>query len=112
NSDLCVGTGACVEACPYGAIIFNEEEGLAEKCNFCEGRLEEGESPACVSTCPTEAFHFGLSTDPVIQSLLQKGFSSATSQWELEESKPHIYYKGMKKDTLAKLSLINPLGTE
>ncbi|HSU79823.1 MAG TPA: 4Fe-4S dicluster domain-containing protein [Candidatus Angelobacter sp.] len=113
RDDLCIGTGICVEACPYGAIIFNEEKGLAEKCDFCEGRLADGESPACVSTCPTDAFHFGLNSDPLIQSLLQNAaYSGSTSQWELEESRPHIFYKGLKKETLAALSRINPLGTE
>jgi tetrathionate reductase subunit B len=108
REDRCIGTGTCVEACPYGAIILNEEEGLAEKCDFCEGRLEEGDSPACVSTCPTDAFHFGRRSDPTIQFLLQNGgYSGETSQWELEETRPQVFYKGLKKETLVALKRIN-----
>ncbi|MEA7515286.1 hypothetical protein ONK27_27710, partial [Salmonella enterica subsp. enterica serovar Virginia] len=38
----------------------NPQTGVADKCNFCaDTRLAAGQSPACVSVCPTDALKFG-----------------------------------------------------
>jgi anaerobic carbon-monoxide dehydrogenase iron sulfur subunit len=49
SEDKCTGCRACEEACPFGAIRFNEEKGKAIKCDFCHGR------PECVMWCPVNA---------------------------------------------------------
>ena len=63
TQDECVGCKACMAACPYGARFVNPE-GYADKCTFCNHRLENGELPACVSVCPTYCMHFGDFDDP------------------------------------------------
>ena len=55
----CIGCGNCVTACPYGARYRNPDKRIADKCDFCRHRLERGEEPACVVTCPTRARVFG-----------------------------------------------------
>jgi Fe-S-cluster-containing dehydrogenase component len=62
HEDLCNGCGRCIGACPYGAPK-RTLEGRASKCHFCWRRLDTGEPPACVETCPTRALQFGLLTD-------------------------------------------------
>src|SRR5690606_41858320 len=47
SSDL----GYCVQACPYDARFINHETQTADKCTFCEHRLEAGLLPACVESC-------------------------------------------------------------
>lgn len=57
----CTGTRQCWVACPYGAPQFaGERPGTKmSKCNMCIDRLERGEMPICVLSCPTRALDFG-----------------------------------------------------
>jgi Fe-S-cluster-containing dehydrogenase component len=38
-------------ACPYDAIIWQEENRVVGKCHLCWHRLDQGKEPACVATC-------------------------------------------------------------
>lgn len=65
-------------------------------------------SPACVATCPTDAMHFGLTSDPGISALLNSGeYSGPTARWELQRTVPQVYYKGLKSTTRLQLARIN-----
>lgn len=58
KDDACIGCQYCTWNCPYGAPQYNTELNQVTKCNLCYGRLEEGNSPACVSACPSHALEF------------------------------------------------------
>ncbi len=64
DPEKCIGCGNCVTACPYKARYRNPEKHIADKCDFCEDRLDRGKEPACVVTCPTKARIFGDMNDP------------------------------------------------
>ena len=53
--EKCIGCHSCVVVCPFGAVSWNTEERRIVKCDLCEGIIEEGEDPRCVSACPTHA---------------------------------------------------------
>ncbi|GAH35318.1 unnamed protein product [marine sediment metagenome] len=64
NQDVCTLCKACATACPYEVIYINEKEGIAEKCNLCAHRIDEGLEPFCVICCEGQALHFGDLGDP------------------------------------------------
>ena len=70
NEDICIGCKLCSWACPYGAREYDGDAGVMKKCTLCIDRiynenLQEAERvPACVSTCPASARHFGDLGDP------------------------------------------------
>jgi Fe-S-cluster-containing dehydrogenase component len=56
---LCIGCRECVEACPFGAMNFDDDRGIAVKCDMCVDRLAENLRPACASVCPTQCIFCG-----------------------------------------------------
>jgi len=54
----CIGCHSCLDACPFGVPQYGED-GTMQKCDMCLERLENGQEPICVATCPTQALHWG-----------------------------------------------------
>jgi Fe-S-cluster-containing dehydrogenase component len=53
------GLKSLVEACPYGAIFYNPELQIPQKCTGCAHLVDEGLPPHCVDVCPHQALRFG-----------------------------------------------------
>jgi len=53
--DQCFGCQYCTLACPYEVPKYHQQKGVVRKCDMCSNRLEKGEAPACVQSCPHEA---------------------------------------------------------
>jgi len=72
----CIGCRYCMMACPFKARSFvhtplteqNPEvprgQGCVESCTLCVHRVDKGQTPACVESCPTGAMTFGDLNDP------------------------------------------------
>jgi len=45
--ELCTGCQACIAECPYDAIAFDDDKDVAQKCNLCHHRVDQGLIPAC-----------------------------------------------------------------
>ena len=59
DDELCIGCGACVEACPYGVPKLLPDKGISGKCDTCIAIRNNGFAPQCVSACPMRALDFG-----------------------------------------------------
>ena len=64
DKDKCIGCRYCMNACPFGVPHFDYDKGVIDgafidKCTFCPQRIDVGEEPACVATCPTDALEYG-----------------------------------------------------
>lgn len=96
DQEKCDGCQACAEACPYNIIQFNKQNGIAEKCNFCVHRLEQGLEPFCLICCEGQAIFFGDLNDPNSE-VSRKIAERETFQLKLDEgTEPSVYYCRMK----------------
>ena len=59
DPEKAAGQKAIADACPYGAVYWNEELSIPQKCTGCAHLIEEGKTPRCVDVCHTGAIRFG-----------------------------------------------------
>jgi formate dehydrogenase iron-sulfur subunit len=73
DSSRCIGCRYCMNACPFGVPHFEWNKGIIDqplitKCTMCAHRLDKGEEPACVQTCPTDALTFGTRAEMLAEA--------------------------------------------
>jgi len=90
------GRDDIVDTCPYGAIYWNEETAVPQKCTGCVHLLEEGWTETrCSQVCPTGAIRFLLAEDSEIASLVASEELRVLKD-ELG-TKPRVYYKNLHR---------------
>lgn len=96
------GQKEIVSSCPHRVIYWNEEENVAQKCNFCAHLLDQGwKEPRCVETCPTDALVFGDLDDPE-SKISKKLAAEKTEVLHPEfEMNPSVCYMGIPKKFIA-----------
>ena len=101
NPEKAKGQKQVVDACPYGAIYWNEEAGIPQKCTFCAHLLDDGwKEPRCVQSCPVSCMYFGDIDDP--SSKISKFLAAnEAGYWKPETgAKPMVRYVGLPRPTL------------
>jgi molybdopterin-containing oxidoreductase family iron-sulfur binding subunit len=108
----CIGCRYCLIACPYNARFFNYREneewsnidypkrshGVAESCNLCAHRLDQGLLPACVEACRNSGAHalvVGNLDDPDSEISRQIAVNSVQRIRADLGTEPKVYYIGL-----------------
>lgn len=89
------GQRSLVQACPYGAIWWNEEEEIPQKCTFCAHLLDDGwKMPRCVQACPTGALTVQLMEAEEMQKLAEEQ-GLETIEHGKAPARPSVYYRNL-----------------
>jgi Fe-S-cluster-containing dehydrogenase component len=65
------GQKELVRSCPFGAIWWNEDARVPQKCTFCAHLLDKGwEKPRCVQSCPTGALTITFVEDDTLKEIV------------------------------------------
>lgn len=99
DPEKAVGQKQVVDSCPWGVIYWDEEKRLPQKCTFCVHRIEEGKTPRCVQSCPSQAIKFGDLENPKseVSQLLKSG--KAEVYKPDNGGDPNVYYLDLYKMT-------------
>jgi len=89
------GQRAIADACPYGAVYWNEELQIPQKCTGCVHLLEEGKPPRCVDVCHTGAIRFGE------ESEFTEFIQGAAVRMPDTGTGPRVYYRGIPGEFIA-----------
>ena len=83
-----------VDACPYGAIWWNADKAVPQKCTFCVHLLKDGwEKPRCVQSCPTGALEVVYAEDAEMLKI-RKAENLEVLKPELK-TKSRVFYKNL-----------------
>ena len=100
DDEICIGCKACMNACPYDAIYINPDTNVANKCNFCNHRVEVGLEPACVVVCPTHAIVSGDLDDPNSEISKIVARDKVSVRAPEQGTSPKVYYRGVDQAAL------------
>ena len=84
-----------VKACPYGAIWWNEEAQVPQKCTLCAHLLDQGwKVSRCVQVCPTGALSIRYLEDEELHGLVASEKLEPLVV-EGQNTRPRVYYKNL-----------------
>jgi len=98
DADKAVGQRHLVEACPYGAIFWNEALQIPQKCSLCAHLLDEGwKEPRCVQACPTGAMRIFKLAHKGWEKLIDE--NGLTGYFAGLGCEPRVLYQNLKRFT-------------
>ncbi len=96
----CIGCKGCMNACPYDAIYINPATNTANKCNFCNHRIEQGLEPSCVVVCPTHAIKVADLDDPNDETTRLIARRDTAVRAPEQQTLPKVHYLGAASASL------------
>jgi Fe-S-cluster-containing dehydrogenase component len=94
DPEKAAGQKDLVKACAYGAIFWNEEKNVPQKCTMCAHLLDKGwTKPRCVQGCPTGALEVRFVEESEMKQIV------ADEQLDVLHPElnahPRVYYKNL-----------------
>ncbi|MBW2065260.1 MAG: carboxypeptidase regulatory-like domain-containing protein [Deltaproteobacteria bacterium] len=88
------GQDHLVKACPYGAIWWNKEKSIPQKCTFCAHLLDQGwKYPRCVQACPTNALRALKVEEEDMRKIIQQ--ENLETLYPHFKTLPRVFYKNL-----------------
>lgn len=88
------GRKGIVDSCPYGAIWWNEERNVPQKCTFCAHLLDGGwREPRCVQACPTGALRAVYTEDSDMEGIVK--YENLEVLAPEYHTRPRVYYRNL-----------------
>lgn len=91
------GREELVGACPYGAVFWNKELEIPQKCTGCAHLVDAGQVPHCVDVCSHGAIRFGDEEDFAEEIARAEALDSERA----DRDRPRVYYLNLPKRFLA-----------
>jgi Fe-S-cluster-containing dehydrogenase component len=89
------GQQQLISACPYGAIWWNEQKRLPQKCTLCAHLLDDGwKAPRCVQACPTGALSIGRAEPEALEQIKQRQGVTVLGS-DTNPTQPRVFYKNL-----------------
>lgn len=94
DPDRAKGQRDIPKSCPYGAIWWNHERDIPQKCTFCAHLLDSGwKEPRCVQACPTGALKaFRAGEEEVAKIIGVEGLEPFHPEYR---TSPRVLYKNL-----------------
>ena len=94
DSEKAAGRENIVQTCPYGAIWWNAEKEVPQKCTLCAHLLDKGwQQTRCTQACPTGALRVVWAPDNEMAAL------ATVENLEVLHpeygTQPRVYYKNL-----------------
>ena len=102
DAEKAKGNTALVDSCPFGAIFWNDELNVSQKCTMCAHLLDDKDwkpgMPRCVHSCPTGAMEFYEMEPEEFENFAKKQGLKGYRSDELK-NQPQVRYKNLHKFT-------------
>lgn len=89
-----------LDLCPYGAVYWNDEKNVAQKCTMCAHIMDSNQQPCmprCAHSCPTESIKY-YELEPEEMAKIVEEENLQVYRPELGTN-PHVYYKNLYRFT-------------
>lgn len=98
DTEKAKGQRAIMDACPYGAVYWNEALDVPQKCTMCAHLFDAGRQPRCVTACPTDALKFVDTADYEDETLLPQPLERLHPEYG---TRPLVLFQDLPKPFIA-----------